>query len=54
MVEKTEVNSRGGVVGGKVLTRLECSLAYHARYQLAWIIFQFELKKYEKQIDKIK
>jgi len=32
VVEKTEVNSRGGVVGGKVLTRLECSLAYHARY----------------------
>jgi len=33
VVEKTEVNSRGGVVGGKVLTRLECSLAYHARYK---------------------
>jgi len=32
VVEKTEVNSRGGIVGGKVLTRLECSLAYHARY----------------------
>jgi len=32
VVEKTEVNSRGGVVGGKVLTRLECLLAYHARY----------------------
>ena len=31
VVEKTEVNSRGSIVGGKVLTRLEYSLAYHAR-----------------------